>query len=499
MGSLKRIACIDLPDLPLQLLLRAHPDFRGVPAAVVAEERPESPLLLVNRAAREQHLRPGIRFGAAKSLVPELRAGAISATMVEEAVATLVRDLQTFSPHVERDPVSAGVFYVDPSGLSHLYGGELSWGRCVHRYLQGRSFYASVVVAYGRTLSYALSRVTRGVRAIDTVEDTLRLAHEVPLDRLHIQPKLRDALERLGLTQLGDLESFAVDALGTRFGKEASAWCRVARGEEILPLCAEAHASVPRTEVEIEPADADVARLCFAIKRGLDPLIEDVRQRGQSVRALWMRLKLERGDESAQRLEPSSPTRDAALLLELLRLRLGSLTLSSAVEHVVLEAEITDAVPGQLGMFNPKRDLPAGERALARLKASYGSDVVCRLYAEDAHLPEAKFRWSETGRLAFPRHETHVESFEGVPVESAPLVRKLLPRPVLLDATRAVTGELLHGEERMPMRGPYRVSGGWWVREVSRDYFYASTALGELWWVFYDAPRSAWFLHGFVD
>ncbi len=502
MTSLKRIACIDLPDLPLQLLLRAHPDFRGAPAAVVAEERPEAPLLLVNRAARELRLRPGIRFGAAKSLVPDLRAGAISAAVVEEAVAALVRDLQTFSPHVERDPVSAGVFYVDPSGLSHLYGGELSWARCVHRYLQGRSFYASVVVGFGRTLSYALSRVTRGVRAIDSVEETLRLAHEVSLERLHITPKLRDALEKLGLTQLGDLESFAVDALGTRFGKEASAWCRVARGEEILPLCAEPHLSTPRTEIEIEPADSDVARLCFAIKRGLDPLIEDVRQRGQSVRALWMRLKLERCNkhehdkpsESVQRLEPSSPTRDPALLLELLRLRLTSLCLSSAVERVVLEAEITDATPGQLGMFSPKRDLAAGERALARLKATYGSEVVCRLYPEDAHLPEAKFRWAEAGRLAFPNSEEPTES-----VESAPLVRKLLPRPLLLDATRDADGSLRHGDEHMPMRGPYRVSGGWWVREVARDYYYASTAHGELWWVFYDTPRSAWFLHGVVD
>jgi len=493
-GALKRIACVDLPDLPLQLLLKAHPEFRGAPAAVVAEERPEAPLLLVNRAARELRLRPGIRFGAAKSLVPELRAGAVSAVMVEEAVAQLVRDLQTFSPHVERDPVSAGVFYVDPSGLSHLYGGELSWARCVHRYLQGRSLYATVVVGFGRTLSYALSRVTRGVRVIDSADDVMRLAHEVPLERLHITPKLRDGLERLGLTQLGDLHSFAVDALGTRFGKEASMWCRVARGEEILPLCAELHISTPRSEVEIEPADADVARLCFAIKSGLDPLIEDVRQRGQSLRALWMRLSLERGGESVQRLEPSSPTRDAALLLELLRLRLTSLSLSSPVERVVLEAEITDAVPGQLGMFMPKRDLAAGERALARLKASYGSDVVCRLYAEDGHLPEAKFRWAEAGRLAFP----HVEQPAEVE-DCAPLVRKLLPRPLQIDAALDETGALQHGDERMPIKGPYRVSGGWWVREVSRDYYYASTAHGELWWVFFDAPRNAWFLHGLVD
>jgi protein ImuB len=491
------IACVDIPELPLQLLVRAHPDYRGAPVAVVAEERPEAPLLRINRVARELRLRTGMRFGAAKSLVPALRVGSVSAREVEEACTGLVRDLQTFSPHVERDPVQAGVFYVDPSGLEHLYGGELSWARCVHRYLSGRGFFSTVVVAHGRTLSYALCRVSRGARVIDSLEETLRLAHEVPLERLHVSPKLRDALERLGLSTLGDLSSFAVDALGTRFGREASAWCRVARGEETLPLCAEPHVDTPRVEMEIDPPDHDVSRLCFTLKRGLDRLLEDVRSRGMSVRALWMTLVLERGEDSVQRLEPSAPTRDAQLLLELLRLRLQALLLAAPVEAVVLEAQTTDAVQGQLGMFGPRRDLSAGERAIARLKAIFGADVVCRLYLEDAHLPEARFRWAEAGRLCFPQVEEAEERY----VE-APLVRRLMPRPLPLRAELSLTdagAKLVHGDDAMPLTGPYRVSGGWWVREVARDYYYACAANGELWWVFYDMKRDGWFLHGVVD
>src|SRR5690349_18411627 len=114
---LRRVACLDLPDLPLQLLLRRHPDWRDGPVAGVAEEQPEAPLLLINRHARNMRLRTGMRFGAAKSLLPELRAGSVSALEVEASAGELVRVLQTFSPHVERDPVSAGVFYLDPSGL----------------------------------------------------------------------------------------------------------------------------------------------------------------------------------------------------------------------------------------------------------------------------------------------------------------------------------------------------------------------------------------------
>ncbi len=513
MTSLRRTTCVDIPDLPLQILLRAHPDYRDLPAAVVAEERPESPLLLVNRHARSMRLRTGMRFGAAKSLVPELRVGSVSALEVEQAVAQLVGDLQTFSPHVERDPVSAGVFYVDPNGLSHLYGGELNWARCVHRYLTGRRFYAAVVVGFGRTLSYALSRVTRGVKVIERQEEALELAREVPLERLHVTPKLRDSLERLGLTTLGDLCAFGADQLGVRFGAEAARWCRVAQAEEVLPLCAEPHVDTPCTEVEIDPPDDDVARLCFALKRGLDLLLEKVRQRGQSVRALWLRLELERAPANVQRLEPSAPTRDAALLLELLRLRLSAVSsradrfasthaqgsiLGARVERVVLEAELSDAAPGQLNMFVPKRDLAAGDRALARIKASYGQDVVCRVELEDAHLPEARYRFAPLTRLEKPKTE---QTSEHAPL---PLVRRLRFKPEPLAGSVEVDAQtrektLTHGGEPYALSGPYRVSGGWWVREVARDYYYARSGRGELLWVFYDPHRGAWFLQGEVD
>jgi protein ImuB len=331
----------------------------------------------------------------------------------------------------------------------------------------------------------------------------VELAREVPLERLHVTPKLRDSLERLGLTTLGDLCSFGADQLGVRFGAEAARWCRVAQAEEVLPLCAEPHVDTPRSEVEIDPPDDDVARLCFALKRGLDLLLENVRQRGQSVRALWMRLELERAPVYAQRLEPSAPTRDAGLLLELLRLRLTALnghggSLTSRVERVVLEAELSDAAPGQLNMFVPKRDLAAGDRALARIKASYGPDVVCKAEIEEAHLPEARFRFTPLSRLEKPKAE---EAAGHLPL---PLVRRLLLKPEVLAGgvevdkqTREKT--LVHGGQPYALTGPYRVSGGWWVREVTRDYYYARSPRGELLWVFYDQPRDTWFVQGIVD
>ncbi|HEX5658741.1 MAG TPA: hypothetical protein VFX59_16190 [Polyangiales bacterium] len=518
--SLRRIACVDIPDLPLQMLLRTNPSWRDAPVAVVVEERPEAELLLINGKARALRLSTGMRFGAAKSLVPNLRVGTVSSLEAEQMVSELVRDLQTFSPHVERDPVHAGVFYLDPSGLAHLYGGEASWARCLHRYLSARQFHTAVVVGFGRALAYASARVTptrTGVRVFERQEQALAHAREVSFERLAITPKLRKGLERIGLATLGDLALFGADQLGLRFGAEAARWSAVARGQEVMPLCPEPHVEAPRREVEVEPPDADVARLCFAIKQALDPLVEDARQRGASVRALWLRLQFERGGESVQRLEPSAATRNAPLLLELLRLRLTALALDDErpqavreqkrVARVVLEAELTELAPGQIAIFAPRRDLAAGERALARLRASYGDDVVCRATLEDAHLPEARYRWSALTSMELPKRRVKPETEDGELVDEltpAPLVRRVLLKPEPLAGSFEVDPQsgalaLVHAGERLSLRGPYRVNGGWWVREVSRDYYYARTASEQWLWVFFDVPRNAWFLHALVD
>src|SRR5690606_27225395 len=47
--------------------------------------------------------------------------------------------------------------------------------------------------------------------------------------------------------------------------------------------------------------------------------------------------------------------------------------------------------------------------------------------------------------------------------------------------------------------GPDRVSGGQWDTTYAREYFRAVTASGALVWLFRDASRDRWFLHGWWD
>jgi protein ImuB len=162
---------------------------------------------------------------------------------------------------------------------------------------------------------------------------------------------------------------------------------------------------------------------------------------------------------------------------------------------VIVRLEGIRASPEQLALFRTqrKRDHDAAARAMDRLRAMFGPESVTRAKLRPAHLPEASFTWEPIQRIDFPSPPA--------PPAVPPLCRRVLERPVPLPPRPRHEPEAWLGRRGAVARldGPYRVSGGWWVRTVERDYYYAETQHGEVLWIFYDRPRRRWFLHGYVD
>src|SRR5574337_1491966 len=96
-----RLACVSLPALPLQLLLRRYPEWAICPVAVVAEDRPQGLICYVNAAAHKAGVRSGLRYAAGCSLAADLRAGVVSPAEIDKAVETITERLRRFTPEVE--------------------------------------------------------------------------------------------------------------------------------------------------------------------------------------------------------------------------------------------------------------------------------------------------------------------------------------------------------------------------------------------------------------
>lgn len=569
-----RRACVDLPALALQLLVAANPEWKKLPVAVVDADEPNGILLRVNAAAWRAKLRPGMRYASALALHRQLRAGTVASSAVEAAVRDITATLRLYTPHVEPSSEEPGVFWLDAGGLERIYTSIEAWARAVARAIRAKGFDAHLVAGFTRFGTYALAKAMAGtvaarppdrrmpappdrhrpappdrrrpappidrrrplppagVLVCESNEEERRLVHEVPLERLGIDAKLGAALSRLGIHTVADFTRLPEGGIRRRFGEEALHLHRRARGEAWDPLVPLAPEEPLRLSVLLEDPVYDTGILLFIARGLLARLLEPLAARELAAKTVIVTLHRSlRRDSPPLVLEVSAaePTLEEAVLADLVRLRLEAglrreLAGASVVE-IEVEIRAAPAAREQLRMFRDRtrRDLAAGARAMARLRAELGENAVVRAVLRQGHLPEATYAWEPIEKLQAPSPRV---------VLRRPLVRRIYEHAVALPprpfrerddswitpvaADDSPSGNRTPGGHGKPggkrrverstahgrvdnMSGPYIVSGGWWNREVHREYHYAITDDGEILWVYYDRPRRRWFLSGKVE
>ncbi len=491
----QRIACADLPAFPLQLVLRAHPEWRLDPVVVVEDDTPQAKVLWANRPARVQRIVRGLRFGQAQSLAARVHAAVIAPSEIERAITEIRDVLIRLSPAVESSREQPGVFWLDPNGLERIHASVELWAARVAERLEALGFAPAVVVGWHPFRALAIARLGRRMRILASPDVERDESARVPLARL-ADAKLATEMHVLGIVTLGDFLRLPRGGLLERYGETAGALHDLLSGRAWAPFRPDRPPEPCRVEVPVEPPDDDPARLLFGMKAALHPRIEQLGVHGHGVAALLLELQLDHAPAHRERIEAAAPTLDVARLLDLVRLRLASITLPSAVEHVTIEIETRPIHARQSSWLpvRPTRDKAAGARAFARLVAAFGEGTVTRARLAPEHLPERCFLWEPLRELPEPRV---AELPDGLPA----LARNLLANPVPLpDPPR-------HEMERWlgrfgaveAMHGPGRVTSEWWDREIERDYFYLETKTGEVLWTFYDRSSRSWFLHGSVD
>ena len=499
-----RTACVDLPALPLQLLLRKHPDWSKHPIAVVDVDRPNGRVLWSDERARAKRVLPGMRYAAALSLAPELRAAEVPPEEIERAVAGLAVRMRRYTPNVEpvrgdADLGGPGTFWLDASGLERLHTSLREWADLVLADLTRIGLRATVVVGFTRFGSHALARAKRGALVVGSAGEERAAARRVPLDLLSLDPRTCEGLRKLGVTTVGGFADLPADGVGTRFGEPARRMHRLATGDLQVPLQPERPLPPAVEKRLLDHAETDVERLLYGVAGMLEALVATVGSRGRAIAELKLGLRFERMNDHVETVRPAAPTLDATRLLELVRLRMQAVRrLPDGVEELTLYAGEVEAEARQRHLLVRRaRDLDAANRALARVRARLGETAVARARLREGHLPEARFRWEPLDRIAEPR--------PGAAPGAGHLVRRIQLRPVPLPPRprHEPDGWMLRGLEQGPVdrvTGPYVVSGGWWNRAaVHREYHFAETHDGEVLWVFWDRARRRWFLHGRVE
>ena len=495
---MSRLACVDLPALPLQVLLRGHPEWNGYPVAVVDCDKPQGRILWVDERARASGILPGMRYAAALSLSERLRAAVVPPGDIEGAIQSLTAMLRKFTPDVEPATEDPGVFWLNASGLQRIYSSLLEWARLIRTSLRhDERFEATVIVGFSKFGTFAIARSRRGAIVLEDASEEREVARAVALQRLEIDPDVRDTLFKLGIHTVGDFADLPPEGIKKRFGENTWRLHRLASGWLRIPLEPRAPEEPLSKSMHLDYAEADLSRLMIQLEEFLDSLLEVLEGRDETVAEVRIDLGFECGSHHTEALRPAAPTRDRSQLSELMRLRLGTVSFPDGVSDLILTVIGERTLRRQLELFaeRPPRDLDAGHRALARLRAEFGEDAVIHARLREGHLPEAHFLWENVDRIQDARPTD---------VESSALVRRIYTPPLLLPARprHEPDGWMLRGLEQGPVirvLGPYIVSGGWWRRPVHREYHFAETKNGDVLWAYYDRPRRRWFIHGRVE
>lgn len=492
-----RVACADIPALPLQILLRQHPEWTDGPVAVVDSEKSTGTIQWVNKHARALQVIPGMRYTTALSLSRNLQGSAVPEGHIQKSAGAILKQLWNFSPNIEPSSREPGVFWIDPRGLERLYATHDTWASAIQDDLKKAGFHAIVAIGFTRFGTYATTKAARRNIVFPGIEQERAYVRQVPIAHLRFEPRVRDTLLKLGVDTLGEFIELPANSIRRRFNDDTCELHRLATNQGWEQLDPKPILEPVKRTAELEYPESDLARLLLIIEPLLQSMLQELATRRQVMLMLRFRFALDNKSSCRERLSPAAPTLDMDQLMPLLQLRIESLPLESGITELTLQAMGIRATRRQLELFRQaqERDLTAIHRAFAEIRANMGHDAVVYAQLHERHLPEARYSWEPVKALDTP-HPT--------PPPLRPLVRRVYSRPIELRSRLRhepdgwIVGRMQDGPVEEVI-GPHIVAGGWWSREVSRAYYYVRTRTGRWFWIYNDQVERRWFLQGEVE
>jgi hypothetical protein len=331
-----------------------------------------------------------------------------------------------------------------------------------------------------------------------------------PLTLLELDISLLSLLEGVGIEECGAYAALTRESVEVRFGAAAVKLWRLARADDerrlFRPQPAEsAHASIDFIDYVV----TDPERLIFTGNALLGTICGQLSERGSHARSMLVTLPLADGSQWQRELRPARATADRVVWLRLLRSLLERLTVSDAVAGMHLEVRTSQAAASVQGdLFDSGFATAAPvEEAVTRLMEQHEAVVVEPAFTSHPLIESRELYEPATfSNLAARVREPRAVKQSGSEVERA-LALQLLPqpRPVLVETVRRRDHEIPvrfrdgDWQSLLHTAGPDRLSGGQWDQSYAREYYKAVTTEGTLVWLYRDACKDRWYLHGWWD
>jgi protein ImuB len=527
-----RLACVYVPQLALQSVLRRAPELRGAPAALLGppsagrgalpRSRASKPggkaagrprVLEVTAEARRAGVVPEMTGAQAEAACPGVRLLEASAADLEAAEGALADVGFAFASRVESEPER--VFF-EVEDLGRLYPlGEGAVAQAVQAQAARVGLEARVAIAGGKSLARVATRAHElAVVPAEPARARAFLA-ALPVAMLTTDAELRAAFRRWGTRTAAQVAALPADAVALRLGEPGARCSRLARAEPDgdEPFMPRLPTDALEEAIDLDYCIYELEPLAFVLRGLVDRALARLAGRSLACAGLTVRLALDPRGLDVRAVPIAAPTRDGATLIQLLRLDLARRPPDAPVVGARLVALPARVRATQLDILRPAGPAPDRLAAtLARLAALVGPENVGAPALEDTWREEA-VRVAPYALGAPPPHNdvpaspsTSSSSPSGAP---SPLAIRRLRPPREIEVLMGRAGPTaLRGHDTtarvLVAAGPYRASGEWWkAREEgggwAREYWDVHASDGAVYRVHQDQRDGRWFLDGYYD
>jgi protein ImuB len=495
-----RIACAYAPQIALQSVLRGltEPHEREAPIALAAGPGGRAPLLGLTRAARLAGACLGMTVTQALAIVPSLRVMQTRQADGDAAQAALQDLGLSFAPRIEAE---SGRVFFQVGDLGSLYPNE----QAVAQAIGARATQLELAVRVALASSKGLARVGTRAGEIVILPGTAAAAKTrlagLPLTVFDLSEEMRQILQQWGINTVGELASLPGPAVTLRLGATGAHLHRLANGLDAEPFLPQPPADAIEEGTEVDYTIESLEPLSFLLRGLLDRVLQRLACRSLACAGLTLRLSLSPRGFDVREIALPSPTREASILLQLVRLDLERRPPDTGVVGMTVLVRPARVRSTQLDLFCPNG--PAPERlaaTIARLSALVGPEHV--------GTPRVVDSWKEEVMAMDP---PMIEPSQAKPLENrsdgqqATLAMRRFRPPRDIEVLIGPTGpEALRGKETtariLVAAGPYRMNGEWWLGGgFWREYWDVHASDGALYRIHQDRKTSQWYLDGYYD
>lgn len=400
--SASRIACVNLPHVAVALEERDHHDLVGRPLVIEAPQPGPRTVYDLSHVAYRTGIARGMRLAQARKVCPDLTVLPARLDVYRDTLRLLLEVLGQFTSLIE--PAGFEHSWLATRGLTPSSPTTTGPGPALERSLASElvrevrrhvGLAARVGLAHGKLTSHIAASCLdqRDIMVLPPGRETIFLAG-LATGYLPLSAENQARIALLGLTKIRQYAALPAAGILPRFGYDGLRAYKLSHGHDDARV--QAWKEEPFLEAEqvfLEPIDNRVQldyhleQLSHRLSR---PMAEQFRMAG----ALALAITFETGRTAIRERTLIEPALDPSTLLVHFRALGCQVEWHAPIERVKVSARgLCPTMGRQLALFRHEHEERVGiERALHRLQARYGSDVVQqgRRLEPESCLPERR-------------------------------------------------------------------------------------------------------------